>query len=64
MIKNNLKMERFKRGKTQIVLFKETGIWPSKISYIENGYVKASKEEIEKLANALAVSKELLFPEN
>jgi len=60
---NRLKEARFKKRKSQIQLFKETGIWPSKISYIENGYWNPSEEEKEKLAKALGVKKEWLFPE-
>jgi len=59
---NRVKEARFKKGKTQIQLFKETGMWPSRISYIENGYMKPSKKEKKKLANALSVEVDWLFP--
>jgi len=61
---NRLKEERFKKSKTQIQLFKETGIWPSKISYIENGYWNPSEKEKKKLARALGVTKYWLFLKN
>ena len=59
---NRVKEARFKKGKTQIQLFKETGMWPSRISYIENGYMKPSKKEKKKLTNALHVKVDWLFP--
>ncbi len=61
-MKNRLKEARFKKGKSQIQLFKETSIWPSKISYIENGYWNPSEVEKEKLAKALGVERDWLFP--
>jgi len=60
---NRLREARFKKNKTQIQLFIDTGICQSKISYIENGYWIASEEEKIKLANALGVEKDWLFPE-
>ena len=39
-------------------------MWPSKISYIENGYWDPSEEEKEKLAKELGVKKGWLFLEN
>ena len=59
---NRIKEARFKKRKSQIQLFKETGIWPSKISYIENGYWNPSEAEKTKLANCLDVEKDWLFP--
>lgn len=61
---NKLKVARFKKGRTQIQLFKETGIWPSRISYIENGYMGAKEAEKTKLSKALGVKNDWLFPEN
>jgi transcriptional regulator with XRE-family HTH domain len=61
---NRLKEARFKRNKSQLELYQEIGIWPSKISYIENGYWNPSEEEKEKLAKALGVKKDWLFLEN
>lgn len=59
---NHLKLFRFKREITQLELFKKTGIWPSKISYIENRYLEPNEVERKKLAAALNVSEKQLFP--
>ena len=61
---NRLREARFKKRKSQLQLFKQTGIWPSKISYIENGYWNPSAKEKKKLARALGVTKDWLFLEN
>ena len=61
---NQLKLARFKTKKSQIQLFKETGIWPSRISYIENDHMKATKTEKKKLAKALDWDINVLFPED
>ena len=61
---NRLKEIRFKKCKTQIQLFKDTGIWPSRVSYIENGYMEAKEAEKIKLSKALGVKKDWLFPKN
>lgn len=61
---NRLREARFKKRKSQLQLFKQTGIWPSKISYIENGYWNPSEKEKKKLARALGVTKNWLFSEN
>jgi len=61
---NRLKEARFKKSKSQIQLFKETGIWTSKISYFENGYWIPTEEEKIRLANALDVKKDWLFPKD
>ena len=50
---NNIKNMRFEKNITQIELYKRTGIWPSRLSLIENGHIEASDEEKEKLAKAL-----------
>jgi len=50
---NNIKNMRFEKNITQIELYKRTGIWPSRLSLIENGHIEASDEEKEKLARAL-----------
>ena len=60
---NRLKEARFKTGKTQIQLFRDTGIWPSRISYIENGYMNPTEEEKSKLANALGIEVAKVVPE-
>ena len=61
---NRLKFARFITNKSQIQLFKETGIWPSRISYIENDHLVATKTEKQKLAIALDWEIKLLFPED
>ncbi len=50
---NNIKKARFEKNITQIELYKRTGIWPSRLSLIENGHIEASDGEKEKLARAL-----------
>lgn len=55
---------RFEKNITQIELYKRTGIWPSRLSLIENGHIEASDEEKKKLAKALGVKKNWLFSEN
>lgn len=50
---NNIKNMRFEKNITQIELYKRTGIWPSRLSLIENGHIEASDEEKGKLARAL-----------
>jgi ribosome-binding protein aMBF1 (putative translation factor) len=42
---------------------KETNIYFSTISRIERGWIKPSNEQIVKLARALEVKKDWLFPE-
>jgi len=61
---NRLREARFKRNLTQIALYKRTGIWASKLSLIENGYIKVSNHEKAKLARALRFKKSWLFSEN
>ena len=57
-----LRMTRLKQKKSQFQLSLESGVWPSKISNIENGRWNPSKEEMEKLAKALGVKVTWLFP--
>jgi transcriptional regulator with XRE-family HTH domain len=61
---NRIKEARFKRNLTQIALYKRTGIWASKLSLIENGYIKVSDHEKEKLARALRFKIDWLFLKN
>lgn len=61
---NKLREARFEKRKSQILLFKETGIWPSRISCIENDHLEATRTEKKKLATALDWEVKLLFPEN
>ena len=59
---NRLKEARFKKNQTQLRLYLETGITPCVISWIENGRWNPSDEEEAKLAKALNVEKDWLFP--
>jgi transcriptional regulator with XRE-family HTH domain len=60
--KNNLKEARFFAKKPQARLWIETGIHYSTISRIECGYVEPSVEQKKKLARALNVETDWLFP--
>lgn len=62
-MKNRLKEARFFARKPQIQLWIETGIYYSTISRIEVGYLEPTESQKEKLARALGVDKEWLFPE-
>jgi len=59
---NRVKEARFKKGKTQMQLFKETGMWPSRISYIENGYMRPREEEEIRISNTLGFERSWVFP--
>lgn len=61
---NKIKAQRFLAGITQDELMIKTGINQAKISRIERGYLKPSTEEKEKIARALKLKSEELFPEN
>jgi len=61
---NRLKEARFFSKKPQIQLWIETGIHYSTISRIECGYIKPTKVQKEKLAKALSVKTDWLFPDN
>lgn len=61
---NNIKESRFKKNITQIELYKRTGIWPSRLSLIENSHIEASEGEKVRLARALGFKKDWLFSEN
>ncbi len=60
---NKLKEARQREGMSQLDLFIKSGIWPSRISNIENGHWIPFETERLKLANALGVEKGWLFPE-
>ena len=63
MVKNyRLTEARFYAKKPQIQLWIETGIHYSTISRIECGYLRPNEEQKEKLAEALGVKKDWLFP--
>lgn len=58
-----LKQERLRRGLTQTQLGALTGISPQDISLIENGWRKPFRGWKKRLADALEMSVESLFPE-
>ena len=61
---NPIKARRFITGKTQDDIFIETGIFPSKLSRLERGYLNPStlsQSEKKKLAHALNTTVEKLF---
>jgi transcriptional regulator with XRE-family HTH domain len=59
---NRLKEARFFSKKPQIKLWIETGIHYSTISRIECGYIQPTEEQKKKLAKAIGVKKDWLFP--
>jgi len=60
---NNLRKARLRADKSQLQLMKETGIYFATISRIENGWLKPKSEQKRKLAKALKVKTDWLFPE-
>lgn len=62
-MKNRLKEARFFARKPQVQLWLVTGIHYSTISRIECGYIEPNEEQKIKLAKALRVKKDWLFPE-
>ena len=63
MAKNErLRQARFFAKKPQIVLWRETGIHYSTISRIECGYMEPTQDQKKKLAKALGVEQDWLFP--
>lgn len=60
---NRLRKARLRVDKSQLKLMKITGIFYSTISRIERGWLNPTEEQKEKLANALGVSKNWLFPD-
>jgi len=61
---NNLRKARLRADKSQLQLMKETGIYFASISRIENGWLKPTSDQKKKLARALKVDPDWLFPEN
>ena len=61
-MKNRLKEARFFAKKPQIKLWLETKIHFSTISRIECGYIEPTEKQKIKLAKALGVEKDWLFP--
>ena len=61
-MRNRIKEARFFAGKSQIMLWLQTGIHFSTISRIECGYVDPNEDQKKKLARALGVEVGWLFP--
>lgn len=61
-MKNRLREARFFAKKPQARLWLETGIHYASISRIECGYIKPTEEQKKKLASALGVKEDWLFP--
>lgn len=61
---NRVREFRKKKDLTQLDLAKITDIYPNDISQIETGYRKAFPGWRKRLADALEVEEEVLFPEN
>jgi len=59
---NRLRKARLQADKSQLQLMRETGIYFATISRIERGWLKPSEEQKQKLAKALSVEKDWLFP--
>lgn len=59
---NRLREARSKRRKSQLKLYLETGVVPCIISWIENGRWNPTEIQKIKLANALSVEVDWLFP--
>ena len=60
---NRLRVARAEKRISQFRLSLETGINATKISFIENDLVEATKDEKEKLAKVLRASIEEIFPQ-
>jgi len=61
-LRNRLKEARFYANKAQIQLWLETGVHYSTISRIECGYIEPTEVQKKRLASALGVKKDWLFP--
>ena len=59
---NKLREVRVVRRISQMQLRLLTGVNQTKISWIENGYIKPKPEEKEKLSRALGLPVEAVFP--
>lgn len=62
MNQSKLRQKRVLKGLSQYELRALTGIHPSKISLMENGFIKPREDEIKRLAEALGVNEDDLFP--
>lgn len=60
---NRLRVVRAERDVTQMQLSRKTGINPSKLSQIENGWVIPSTTEQQVIATALQATVNEVFPE-
>ena len=61
---SSLKVVRVGKGVKAIALAKATGIHPSRISQIENGWVEPKREEKRAIAKAMKVPVSVLFSES
>jgi len=59
---NRLREGRFKKKKSQLKLYLESGVTPCIISWIETGRWNPTETQKIKLANALGVEVDWLFP--
>ena len=60
---NRLKVARAEIRRTQFLLSLETRIPQSRISFIENGLIEPRQDEKERLAKALGLGPDEIFPE-
>jgi transcriptional regulator with XRE-family HTH domain len=61
MYKNQLRSIRKKQKISQARLMGLTGVNQTRISFIENGYIKGTEKERSRLANALGVNTSDVF---
>lgn len=60
---NRLRKARLLRDMSQLKLMQTTGIYFTTISRIERGWIKPSEKQRKKLARALRVKPDWLFPD-
>lgn len=58
---HRLRMMRLQKGITQVELMKSCGIFHTTISRIENGWIKPTIEQKNRLSEALGVNSRWLF---
>jgi transcriptional regulator with XRE-family HTH domain len=63
VMENKLRVIRRTKEVTQFDLRLKTGIHPSRVSLIEHGYIEPREDEKRRLAKALGVMPEEIFPE-
>jgi transcriptional regulator with XRE-family HTH domain len=61
---NRLRVVRAERRVTQLALARKSQINATRISFIENGHVEPTASERDRIARALRVSVEIVFPPN